>query len=441
MSDQEPTMEAATSEKKATRKRRRARRGRDEGSVWQRPDGLWACRVSDGYDGNGKRRRFTAYGTTKQKALSELAKLKGQSLTGTLLDPSRVTVAQFLADWIEASKASWRPATLAHHEGIIRLHINPFLGGFLLRRLQSTTIEGFYRRLQVEGRSARMVQMVGTLLYSAMKRAKKHKLITSNPADDADRPRATKRESKVLDAEQALAFLDAAKADRLEALYVLALGVGMRQGELLGLQWHDLDLKAGTLSVERQLCEVAGKLFLAPPKTKKGQRQIELPAFVVAALKGHRERAFAEGHAGPDAFVFCDHPRGKVKRGDGPTLGAIRKSNLRRRSFEPILARARVCNVCASHAVKVIPATDDVPGCVDCLTCGRTEGATLPRVRFHDLRHSSATLLLKMGVHPSIVQQMLGHSRVGITLDTYSHVLPAMSREAASKMDDVLGQR
>jgi integrase len=196
---------------------------------------------------------------------------------------------------------------------------------------------------------------------------------------------------RVLAPEQVNVLLTAALEDRFHALYVLAVTTGLRQGELLGLQWEDVDLASAVLHIRRALQEVAGRLWLDEPKTAKARRTVDLPAVAVAALREHGDRMLAEAHL--REFVFCDSQGGPV-----------RKSNLIRRSFLPLLKRAG-----------------------------------LPRIRFHDLRHTAATLLLLQGVHPKVVQERLGHSQISITLDTYSHVLPSMGREAAAKLDALLG--
>jgi integrase len=186
-------------------------------------------------------------------------------------------------------------------------------------------------------------------------------------------------------------LLGAAKGDRLEALYITAIGTGLRLGELFGLQWADLDLKASTLTVRRTLTEVNGKLSLAEPKSAKGRRLVTLPQRVTDALADHRKRAVASGFAGVP-YVFCNS-----------VGGPLRRSHFHRNEFKPLLKRAE-----------------------------------LPAIRFHDLRHTSATLLLVQGVHPKVVQERLGHAQISVTLDTYSHVLPSMQLDAATRLDSML---
>ena len=217
-------------------------------------------------------------------------------------------------------------------------------------------------------------------------------LIVSNACAGVDPPKVPRKEFRVLDAAEAKQLIEVASGDRLEALLVLAICTGMRQGELLGLQWRDVDFDRGVVTVRRQLSEsgVDGP-ELAELKTEKSRRSIALPASAVASLRMHRERYGAEPL--PTALVFT------ADRG-----GPVHKRNLLRRWFYPLLKRAG-----------------------------------LPKVRFHDLRHTHASLLLAEGVHPKVVQERLGHSQVSVTLDVYSHVAPSLQVEAAAKVDALLG--
>ncbi|MBC5823364.1 MAG: site-specific integrase [Candidatus Eremiobacteraeota bacterium] len=243
-----------------------------------------------------------------------------------------------------------------------------------------------------------LVNVYDCKLHKALKQALRWRLVATNACEAVDKPRTSHKPMKVLDAEQTRQFLEAAKFDRLRALYVLALATGMRQGELLGLQWEDVHLDERSLSVRHTLTRTYGKareegktFELTEPKTDAGRRRIDLPNVAVRALKEHRARMLAEGlRASP--FVFCSI--------DGNPLV---KGNVVNRSFRPILKRAN-----------------------------------LPDIRFHDLRHTAATLMLKCNVHPKIVQSTLGHANVAITLNVYSHVLPTMQREAADKLDAIL---
>ena len=216
---------------------------------------------------------------------------------------------------------------------------------------------------------------------------------------------------RTLDAAQVRLLLAEAKGDRLEALYVLAVSTGMRQGELLGLQWEDIDLDRGTVQIRHQLHELAGQHALVEPKTAKSRRRVDLPALAVVALMEHRERMRTQGFSVGEGYVFTD------TKG-----GPLRKSNLLRRSFVPLLDLRNTREALRTQDV----AEDALP-------------KPLPRIRFHDLRHTAATLHLASGTHPKVVQEMLGHSTISMTLDTYSHTVPSMQREAAATMDRLLG--
>jgi len=222
-------------------------------------------------------------------------------------------------------------------------------------------------------------------------------LIPRNAAAAVDPPRVVTPEMRPLSPTQARTLLAAANGNRLEALFVLAVSTGMRQGELLGLGWEDVDLEAKTARVRRTLTLAKGGPRLTEPKTRGSRRSIRLTASAVEALERHRERQEGEGAArGPDwngqGLVFC------TRRGT-----PIRRDNLHDKHWKPLLRRSG-----------------------------------LPDVRFHDLRHTCATLLLTKGVHPKIVSEMLGHSSIAITLDTYSHVIPGLGDIAVSAMEEVL---
>ena len=243
----------------------------------------------------------------------------------------------------------------------------------------------------VRTRLSRPPQLRELVQDALLARSLRWGMISRNACTAVVRPRVLRHPMRVFTPAQVVTFLDAARGDRFEALYVLAVTTGLRQGELFGLQWDDIDPGHGALQVRHQLRELNGRLWLAPPKTATARRKVHLPAFAVAALRAHRARMLAEGH--PHGLVFCDT--------DGQPH---RKSNVLRRSFVPVLERAG-----------------------------------LPRIRFHDLRHTAATLLLQQGVHPKVVQEMLGHSQISLTLDTYSHVLPSLGEDAARRLDTLLG--
>lgn len=406
-----PAPERGGSGNEKPKKREKARRGNGEGSIFQRtrPDGkpgLWAGTISLGHGSNGKRRRRTVYGTTKREVQEQLAKLQTQKATGDIIEPSKMTVEEYLQTWLkDTARLRVRATTLASYTGMINREVIPRIGKLKLAKLTKLHVKRLYGEMEEAGKSARLRQMVHTVLRKALGDAVEDDILPANPASSRKlRPKAPKPEMKFLDESQARAFLDSAAGDRLEALYVLALLVGLRQGELFALGWPDIDLTTGRISVRRTLIELNGRLSIGEPKSAKGRRQIQIPEAAVRALEDHRKRMLIEGNSGSE-FVFCS-PDGK----------RLRKSNLLRRSFRPILEKAN--EKIRDEAAK-----------------SGGSPVLLPNIRFHDLRHSNATALLKQGVHPKVVQERLGHSQISLTLDTYSHVVQSMDQDAAAKLD------
>jgi integrase len=393
-------MPSSPEQKQSTRKRR----GRGEGALYRRADGEWCAAISAGYDAAGKRRRRVVYGATKKEVQD---KLKDEHQTG-FVETGRVTVAGFLCQWLESTvKPSVAPTTHLRYEQTVRLHIVPHLGSLRLRKLAPVHIAGMYDAQRKAGASARHQQMAGLVLQKALKHAVRLRLLAHNPCVDIDKPRPQRREMRVWDRDQANEFLTAAKSDRLYALYVLAITTGMRQGELFGLEWSDIDFDGAVVVVNRTLEEIRGMFRTKEPKTAKGRRRIDLPKIALDALHDHRKAMLAEGYlSGP---VFCDR-----------NGGYLRKSNVVRRSFQGTIAKAH--KAANEKAAKV-----------------KSDAVLLPAIRFHDLRHTAATLLLLAGENVKVVSERLGHATIMITLDTYAHVLPTMQKAAAARLDKLFG--
>jgi integrase len=234
------------------------------------------------------------------------------------------------------------------------------------------------------------------VLHKALTQALKWNMIPRNAADAVKAPRPAPEEMHPLSQDEARKLIEAAHGDKLEALYVLAVHTGMRQGELLALKWEDVDLNEGVIHVRRTLVRSGGRIALGEPKTKKSRRPVHLTGAAMEALKAHLEQQLEDIERLGD--LYRDH--GLVFTSGVGTL--INPTNLRRRSFEPLLQRGG-----------------------------------LPRIRFHDLRHTCATLLLSRNAHPRLVQDLLGHATVAITLDTYSHIIPGMGNLTARTMEDI----
>ena len=357
--------------------------------MFQRADGLWVATITVGHNGFGKRRRRTVYGKTKREAMDKAAVLAADKQRGEMVEPNRMTVGEYLDHWLEnIQRPTIREATYISYEQIIRNHLKPHLGGSGLQKLTPIHIQTCYAAMEKAGTSPRVRQLAHAVLRCAMKRAVKLGLVLRNVCDAVDAPRVPRAAMSVLNSEQVAKLLEQSNGTRYHALMVLAVTTGLRQGELLGLQWSDIDIQKGTLAVQRALIENNGKVSIGEPKTEKGRRSVTLPTMALQALAEHRRILMTEGNAG-SLWVF---PNTK-----GGTIG---KGNLLSKVFRPMLKRAG-----------------------------------LPPIRFHDLRHTAATLLLAEGVHPKVVQERLGHSQIGMTLDTYSHVLPTMQQDAADRLD------
>ena len=311
---------------------------------------------------------------------------------GAAIEPNRISVAEYLDRWLkDAAQPKVKVTTYANYAAAVKNHIKPRIGGIALSKLTIIHVQSLYADMTRCGKSAETIRLAHAVLRRALRQAVNWRLVPYNVCAEVERPRVAKSEITPLDSQQVLQLLKAAEGDRLAAVFTLAVATGMRLGELFGLQWPDVNLTAGIVMVKRALVEVHGKLHLLEPKTARSRRRIDLPQMAIDALRQHHQAMIADGF-GKSPWVFCNS-----------CGGPLRRSHFHANTFKPLLAKAN-----------------------------------LPDIRFHDLRHTSATLLLTAGVHPKVVQERLGHSQISMTLDTYSHVLPTMQREAASKLDEIL---
>lgn len=370
-----------------------ARRGNGEGSITKRSDGRWEARIS--LEG-GKRKSF--FGKTRQEAARKLAEALRDRDKGMPVVSERMTVAQYADAWQRSMGPTLGPSSIKRYDECLRLHILPYIGATLLSRLKPQQVQLVYASDLDKGLSSTYVHMFHGVLHNMLSDALRAGLVQRNVSELVDVPRVRHHEMHVYSPEQARAFLAAARGHRLEALFVLALSTGMRQGELFALKWANVDIESGILQVRGTLKRVKSKLVIMQTKTKRSQRRIALTSLACDALRKHHARQLEERLAlGPEwqdkDLVFPN------SIGNLYSLG-----NFHTRVFWPLI-----------------------------------EKAGLPRIRFHDLRHTAATLLLLQGVHAKVVSEMLGHSSITITLDRYSHVLPDMQRDAALAMQRVLG--
>ncbi len=368
------------------------KRGNGEGSVRQRPDGTWEARLTLP---DGARRSF--YAKTRAEAARKLASAQGTVQQGLPLPAGRMTVGAFLTDWLTNTvKPSVRPRTYQSYDAVVRLHLVPTLGTLPLQSLSPQRIQALLNSKTADGFSPRSVAYIRAVLRIALNQALAWNLIARNPAPLVKPPKAKKHTMTVFTPEHARQFLDAVRGDRLEALYTVALALGLRRGEALGLQWRDIDIDAGTLTIAHQLQRVGGTLTLTEPKSYESRRTLILPAVALDALRQHRIRQLEEQLA-----------LGGAWRGSGFVFTSTIGTPLDERNVSRMFKRL--------------------------LT-----SAGLPDMRFHDLRHSAASLLLAQGVSAKMVQELLGHSNISLTLGTYSHVIPQLARDTADRMNAVL---
>ena len=371
------------------------RRGNGEGTITRRKDGRWEAKYTV-YTAEGPKRR-ALYGKTRKVAADKLARALADRTSGHTFDTENMTVGEYLDRWLnDSDKGSVRTSTYERHEQIVRLHLKPALGRLKLSKLTPAHVQGLYRDKLDSGLSPATVQKIHTVLHKALTQALKWNMIPRNAADVVKAPRPVPEEMHPLSPDEARNLIEAARGDKLEAPYILAVHTGMRQGELLGLKWEDVDLNEGVIHIRRTVVRSGGRISLGEPKTKGSRRPVHLTGAAVEALKAHLERQLEDIERLGD--LYRDH--GLVFTSEVGTL--INPSNLRRRSFAPLLQRAG-----------------------------------LPRIRFHDLQHTCATLLPSRNVHPKYVQELLGHATVAITLDTYSHVIRGMGDHTAHAMEDV----
>lgn len=387
------TRSSAQPQANATRRRRR---GRGEGGIYQEADGSWRASLNLGTS-NGKRQRRVFRGKSRNDVRQKLLAAQQIVAGGLPLPGARLTVGGFLDRWLEeVVKPKNRPLTYVAYKSKVDLHITPALGLRLLVKLTPDDVQSFLNAKSKTKLSPRMVRELRGVLRTALNRAMKWGLVLRNVAALTDAPRVEDGTVTVLAPDDARALLHAARGDRLEALYTVALAVGLRRGEALGLRWQDVDLDAGDLHVRKQLQRIDGRLELQEPKTRKARRSVALPGIAVTALREHRRRQAAERLATGPAWTDS----GLVFTSE---IGTPMDPDNLKRSWYALRKRAG-----------------------------------LDTMRFHDLRHACATLLLAQGVHPRVVMETLGHSQIAVTMNVYSHVLPVLQREAADALDAAL---
>ena len=376
------------------------KRANGEGSIRKRKDGRWEGRYTAGHDPEtGKAIYKNVLGKTQAEVKEKLKQAIGETQALDITKTGKYTVGEWMEVWFQDyAKIKVRPSSHQTYQGYIHNHIRPNIGEIPLEKLTSLDLQKFYKKLLTQGRvdrveakgqpkglSAKTVRNIHQSLSSALKLAQEQRLILTNPAEGCALPRVEHQEMKTLTTVQLASFFREARESGVFELYYLELATGLRRGELLGLKWEDVDLERGDLRVRRQVSRINGEVVEAPLKTKNAYRTLPLAEDTVSVLKEQRKKV------GNSPWVFPSSNGGPI-------------------SPDSVL-----------HMLHRV-----------------LKRAGLPKVRFHDLRHTFATLALQNGVDVKTVSGMLGHFSAGFTLDTYAHITSAAQRQAAKTMENVL---
>lgn len=376
------------------------KRGQNEGSIYKRGDGRWTACINLGWQ-NGRLKRKYFYGDTHAEVQKALTKALRDQEQGLPVAVERQTVAQFLDRWLnDYAKPRIRPKTYRSYDKTTRLYLKPKLGRFVLEKLAPQHVQEMMTNLTEEV-SAHTAKYARTVLRVALGQALKWGLVARNVATLVDPPRQTRKRIDPWTPEEARQFLEIIRGDRLEALFSVALAMGLRRGESLGLRWSDVDFDNRALRVESQLQRIDNEWKLVETKSESSRRALPLPARIITALRAHRVRQLEE----------------KMLAGEGWTE-TLPELVFTTSVGTPIEERNLIRKF---HGLR--------------------NKAGLRHQRFHDLRHCAASLLLMQGVPAKVVQEILGHSSITLTMNTYSHVMPVMKRDAADLMDAILASR
>jgi integrase len=380
-------------------RRRGKRRGNGEGSIYRLSNGRWRGSVFLGYR-QGKPHRKYVTRRTRAEVAAELRRLLEAQRRGQLVTTGGMTVGEWFAVYLDqVAKPGLRPRTFDRYSSDIYGHILPAIGRHRLDKLRPAHLAALYNAKAAEGLSPGSLRHIHAVIRRALNVAVRWQVLGTNPAVLVDAPQARPHEVVPLSADEARRLIQAAQGDRMQARWLVGLALGLRQGEALGLWWEDIDLTTGLLRVRRALQRQRGDgLVFTDPKTQRSKRTLPLPAPLLTALRDHQQQQAKEQiTAGPlwrgSPCVFTT-----------PVGTPIDPRN-DYREFKKLLARAE-----------------------------------LPSVRLHDLRHTAASLLLAQSVPARVVMEILGHSAIALTMNTYSHVAPEVSREAAERMARLLWQ-
>jgi len=362
------------------------RRAKGDGSIWRGKDGFWHGAIRR----IGQKPRYVRARTQRDVTVKLRALISTLDRTGELPAIGSRTVDNILQQWLEAKTnvSRVRPTTLRSYRLSVGRYLSPRIGRLRLRELTPARLTGLYAALAEDGTPSATVKRTHEVLRNALGYAVRAGLMDANPCNRAEVPTHERKPIRPLTLEQVQALLNAARSDSLEALYALAVGTGMRFGELMGLQWGDINYAERIITIARAVQEAGGKPVIGLPKSAASRRRVHLPQFCIDALRRHPRRL--------SPWVFSS---------ENPSM-PLQRSNVVRRSFKKLLARAG-----------------------------------LPSIRFHDLRHSHATLMLASGANVKVLADRLGHSDPALTLRVYAHAFESDQREAVNRLDRHLRSR
>jgi integrase len=390
------TLDQKESNNPSLKSSKKKKRGQGEGTIYKRKDGRWAAAVNLGYQ-NGKLKRKHYYGASRKEVSDKLNVGLSDLQKGIPIITERQTVGQFLDQWLnDCAKPSTRPRTYEGYSIIVRRHITPTLGRISLTKLTPQQVQTFLNERLSSGLSGRTVQHIRTVLRTALNQAVRWGIIVRNAAALSEPPRVENYEIQPITPEEARKFLDAIKEDRLEALFTVALALGLRRGEALGLRWQDISFEQRTLRVNNSIQRINGKLLLSELKTKNSRRVLHMPELLVRKLREHRgrqleDKLLAGSRWHENDLVFPS------------SIGTPLEPRNLNRHFDQLLSKAG-----------------------------------MHHFRLHDLRHYCASLLLAQGVAMKVVSEILGHTQISTTADIYTHILPEIKKEALDLIGRIL---